>query len=88
MSMSHNNSNISVYLQAGRFVTAFMDVLNKSYPDLMAQTSWLYADTLEEARAMAQEQVDKLHAQLPASDPTDTETQESTIDDEEDTKDA
>lgn len=86
MSMSHNNSNISVYLQAGRFLSAFMDVLNKSYPDLMSNTAWLYTDTLEEARQIAREQVEKLHASLPVADaPTpsagtsDTDTQETPV---------
>ncbi|GAB5491196.1 MAG: hypothetical protein Phog2KO_14110 [Phototrophicaceae bacterium] len=61
-SMSHNNSGISVFLQADMIVQIMIDVLKEIYPDILENTEWLYANTLEEARKMAQEQVDKLHA--------------------------
>lgn len=61
-SMSHNNSGISVFLDADVIVKAMIEVLRKSYPDILENTEWLYAKTLEQARTMAQEQVDKLHA--------------------------
>lgn len=61
-SMSHNNSGISVFLQADVIVRVMIDVLRKSYPDILDNTEWLYAKTLEEAREIAQAQVKTLHA--------------------------
>lgn len=61
-SMSHNNSGISVFLEANVIVEAMIEVLKKSYPDILDNTEWLYAKTLEEARKIAQEQVNNLHA--------------------------
>jgi hypothetical protein len=60
-SQSHNNSGISVFLQADVIVKAMIEVLRKSYPDILANTAWIYAKTLEEAQMLAQEQVNKLH---------------------------
>ena len=60
-SQSHNNSDISVFLQADVIVKAMINVLQKSYPDILENTSWIYAKTLEEAQTLAQEQVNKLH---------------------------
>ncbi len=61
-SMSHNNSGISVFLQADVIVRVMIDVLRRSYPDILENTDWLYAKTLEEARQIAQDQINKLHA--------------------------
>ena len=61
-SQSHNNSGISVFLQADMIVKAMIDVLRKAYPDILANTNWIYAKTLEEAQILAQEQVDKLNS--------------------------
>lgn len=61
-SMSHNNSGISVFLQADLIVRVMIDVLRRSYPDILENTEWLYAKTLEEARQIAQDQVNELHA--------------------------
>jgi hypothetical protein len=63
MSQSHNNASISVFLDAMPIVQAMIKVLRRAYPNILAQTDWLYTHTLEEARVIAQEQVDKPHAQ-------------------------
>ena len=59
-SMSHNNSGISVFLQADVIVKAMIEVLKKSYPDILENTEWIYAKTLDEARKLAAEQVSNL----------------------------
>lgn len=61
-SMSHNNSGISVFLDAGMFLEMMIDVIRKVHPDIAANTDWLYTDTLEDARKIAREQVETLHA--------------------------
>jgi hypothetical protein len=62
MSMSHNNSGISVFLKATRIIEAMIEVLRQVYPDILEQTEWLYCDTLEEAREIAQRKVIELHS--------------------------
>jgi hypothetical protein len=62
MSMSHNNAGISVFLKADRIVQAMIEVLQKTYPDILEHTEWLYAETLEEARVIAARKVKELHA--------------------------
>lgn len=61
-SMSHNNSGISVFLQADVIVQVMIEVLRKSYPDILKNTEWIYAKTLDEARKLAQQQVNNLRA--------------------------
>lgn len=61
-SQSHNNSGISVFLRADLIVKAMINVLQKVYPDIVENTEWIYAKTLEEAQILAQEQVNKLHS--------------------------
>lgn len=60
MSQSHNNSGISVFYNADRIVQAMIDVLKKSYPEILAATQWYYAKSLEEARRIAQQKVNEL----------------------------
>jgi hypothetical protein len=43
------------------------DVLHKAYPDILEATNWIYAKTLEEARVLAQQQVDKLNSDTAAT---------------------
>ncbi|MEL6527547.1 MAG: hypothetical protein AAFQ07_17735 [Chloroflexota bacterium] len=61
-SMSHNNSGISVFLNAGMFVEMMIGIVSKINPDIAENTEWLYTDDPAEARQMARREVEKLHA--------------------------
>lgn len=77
MSMSHNNSGISVFLDAQLIVKAMIEVLRKSFPDILQNTNWIYAKTLEEARTLAEQQVKKLHTAQTTPDTPETPKSDS-----------
>jgi hypothetical protein len=52
-SRNHNNSNISVFLNADDFVQAICHASQRIYLDVRVFSKFYFADTLEEARILA-----------------------------------
>ncbi len=53
VSKEHNNSNISVFVGAGRFAEMLFSTLQKVYPDTKTIAGFHFVDTIEEARPLA-----------------------------------
>lgn len=62
-SMSHNNSGVVVFLNADTIVKMMIDGLRQNYPDIKDFSNFIYSKNLEEARQLAAEHVNRLHAQ-------------------------
>jgi hypothetical protein len=60
-SMSHNNSGITVFINADTIVKMFIDALRLNYPDIKDFSNFMYAKTLDAAREMAINEVKRLH---------------------------
>jgi hypothetical protein len=56
-SMSHNNSGITVFINADTIVKMFIEALRQNYPDIKDFSNFLYAKSMEEAREKALEQL-------------------------------
>lgn len=60
-SMSHNNSGITVFINADTIVKMIIDALRQNYPDIKDFSNFMYAKTLDEARVKALAEVRRLH---------------------------
>jgi hypothetical protein len=60
-SMSHNNSGISVFINADTIVKMIIDALRHNYPDIKDFSNFIYAKNLDQARELAKLEVQKLH---------------------------
>lgn len=63
-SMSHNNSGVVVFLNADTIVKMMIDGLRQNYPDIKDFSNFIYSKNLEDARQLAEEQVNRLHARV------------------------
>jgi hypothetical protein len=68
MSVSHNNSGITVFINADIVVAGIIDLLRSMYPDIRDFSNFLYAKDLTEAGRLAEEQVKRLHSNLNRSE--------------------
>lgn len=59
-SMSHNNSGISVFINAETLVKMIIDALRMNYPDIKDFSNFIYAKSIEEARIKALAEVKRL----------------------------
>lgn len=72
MSMSHNNSGISIFLKADTVGKMMIDILSQTYPDIRDNTTWHFTQNIEDARKIANECVQRIHSAL-ANDSTTSE---------------
>jgi hypothetical protein len=69
-SMSHNNSGITVFINAETIVRMIIDALRMNYPDIKDFSNFIYAKNIDEAREKAAAEVKRLRGNATA--PQDT----------------